>query len=300
VHLLARKFADLKRLRKSDGDNCDRRMKPAAVLTHSTGLVDRCMITAINYWSFERGLSNEHPIRESAIQARAAGFEAIELAIAESGVLSVTSSLADCRRIRADVESIGLRLELIASGMTWGCSPSHPDPNIRCKAIELQKAALQRVAWLGCTSMLFIPGAVCIPSDRNYPFVPYEDAIRWAREATQILVKTAESVKVELCIENVWNGMFYSPLEYRDFIDSFASTAVRAYLDVGNCMGQHQYPPHWVQILDSRIGRVHLKDFKRAIGNLDGFCDLLGGTSLGRRRWQRCEQPAIKGRLPRK
>jgi L-ribulose-5-phosphate 3-epimerase len=235
------------------------------------------MISAINYWSFERGLSNEHSIRDAAAQAREAGFEAIELAIGESGVLSVASSLDDCRRIRADVESFGLRLESVASGMTWGCSPSHPDPNIRRRAIELQAAALEHVAWLGCTSMLFIPGAVCIPWDSSYPFVPYEDAIRWAREATQILLKTAQRVKVELCIENVWNGMFYSPLEYRDFIDSFDSALVRAYLDVGNCMGQHQHPPHWIQILGSRIGRVHFKDFRRAVGNLDGFCDLLEG-----------------------
>jgi L-ribulose-5-phosphate 3-epimerase len=71
--------------------------------------------------------------------------------------------------------------------------------------------------------------------------------------------------------------MFYSPLEYRDFIDSFASTRVRAYFDVGNCMGQHQFPPHWIQILGSRIARVHFKDFRRGIGNLDGFCDLLEG-----------------------
>jgi L-ribulose-5-phosphate 3-epimerase len=148
---------------------------------------------------------------------------------------------------------------------------------VRRRAIELQEIALQRVAWLGCASMLFIPGAVCIPWDSSYAFVPYEDAIRWAREATGVLVNAAERLKVELCIENVWNGMFYSPLEYREFIDSFSSAAVGAYFDVGNCMGQHQYPPHWIQLLGPRIRRVHLKDFKRAVGNLDGFCDLLEG-----------------------
>ena len=138
------------------------------------------MITAINYWSFERGLSNEHDIRQAAAQAREAGFQAIELAIAETGVLSVNSTSEDCRRIRSEVESCGLKLESVASGMTWGCSPSHPDANIRRQAIELGAAALERTSWLGCTSMLFIPGAVSIPWDSSYPFVPYEDAIRWA------------------------------------------------------------------------------------------------------------------------
>ena len=180
-------------------------------------------------------------------------------------------------RIRECIDSYGLRLDSIASGMTWACSPSHPDERVRRKAIELHEAALRRAAWLGCAAMLFIPGAVSIPWDASYPYVPYEQAIGWAREATQSLLKTADSLHVELCIENVWNGMFYSPAEYRDFLDSFGSPAVGAYFDVGNCMGQHQYPPHWIEMLGPRIKRVHFKDFKRAIGTLDGFCDLQEG-----------------------
>lgn len=147
---------------------------------------------------------------EAATHAREAGFEAIELAIGVTGVLSVTSTEGDCRRIRREIDSIGLRLESIASGMTWECSPSHPEARIRRKAVELHEAALPRVARLGCRSMLFIPGAVCIPWDDRYPFVPFEDAVRWAREATQTLVRTAERLRVDLCIENVWKGMFYS------------------------------------------------------------------------------------------
>ena len=235
------------------------------------------MIKAINYWSFERGLSNDHPVREAAAQAKAAGFDAIELAIAEAGVLSVDSSQEDCRKLRKDVESAGIALQTLASGMSWGCSPTHLDPAVRRKSIALHEAAIQRAAWLGCQSMLFVPGAVSIPWDASYGFVPYEDAFRWAKDATQALAKLAERLKVELCVENVWNGLFYSPLEYRDFVDSIGSQWVGAYFDVGNCMGQHQYPPHWIQILGKRIKRIHIKDFKRSVGNLDGFCDLLEG-----------------------
>jgi len=235
------------------------------------------MITAINYWSFEHGLENEHPIEAAARQAAAAGFEAIELAIAPSGVLSVTSSLEDCRKVRRIVEAAGLRLESLCSAMTWSHSPSSPHPEIRRQSVELHQAALQRAAWLGCSSLLFIPGAVSIPWDSRYSFVPYEDAYLWAQSATRELAAVAELLKVELCIENVWNGLFYSPLEYRDFIDSIGMPSVGAYFDTGNCMGQHQYPPHWIIMLGSRIKRVHFKDFKRSIGNLDGFCDLLEG-----------------------
>lgn len=235
------------------------------------------MISAINYWSFEHALENEAPIHEVCALAHEAGFEAIELGIAETGVLTVTSTQAECAKIREEVASVGLRMESLASGMTWGCSPSHPNPAIRRRAVELNEAALQRAAWLGCKSLLFIPGAVAIPWDPGYGFVHYERAVEWAREATRDLAITAERVGVELCIENVWNGLFYSPLEYRDFIDSSDSPAIGAYFDVGNCMGQHQYPPHWIEILGPRIKRVHLKDFQRSVGTLDGFCDLLEG-----------------------
>jgi len=235
------------------------------------------MISAINYWSFEHALENEAPLDEVCAIAREAGFQAIELGIAETGVLTVSSTQAECTKIRDEVESFGLRMESLASGMTWGCSPSHPDLAIRRRAIELNEAALERAAWLGCKSLLFIPGAVAIPWDPGYGFVRYERAVEWAREATKALAITAERVGVELCIENVWNGLFYSPLEYRDFIDSIGSSSVGAYFDVGNCMGQHQYPPHWIEILGPRIKRVHLKDFQRSVGTLDGFCDLLEG-----------------------
>src|SRR5262245_17415880 len=118
------------------------------------------MISAINYWSFEYGLTNDHPIADASRQARAAGLQALELAIGETGVLSVVSSQDDCHRIRREVEAADLQMESIASSMSWGCSPSHPDAAVRRRAVELHEAALQRVAWLGCRSLLFIPGAV--------------------------------------------------------------------------------------------------------------------------------------------
>jgi L-ribulose-5-phosphate 3-epimerase len=91
------------------------------------------------------------------------------------------------------------------------------------------------------------------------------------------LAQVAEDHFVELCLENVWNGMFYSPIEFASFIDSIGSQWVGSYFDVGNVLGYHQHPPHWIEILGPRIWRVHIKDFKKSVGNLSGFCDLLEG-----------------------
>jgi L-ribulose-5-phosphate 3-epimerase len=182
-----------------------------------------------------------------------------------------------CERYGAAVRSQGLAVETLASGMSWAVCPSDPDPAVCRKAIDLHKAALQRAAWLGCDAMLFVPGAVKIVWEPGYGPVRYDQAVEWAREAVAALLPVADAVGVDLCVENVWNGLFYSPLELASFIDSFDHPRLGVYFDVGNVLGYHQYPPHWIEILGQRIRRVHIKDFKCEVGTLAGFCDLLEG-----------------------
>ncbi|MCK5000324.1 MAG: sugar phosphate isomerase/epimerase, partial [Anaerohalosphaera sp.] len=73
----------------------------------------------------------------------------------------------------------------------------------------------------------------------------------------------------------VWNKFLLSPLEMRDFIDSFGSDMVGSYFDAGNVL-LTGYPEHWISILGSRIKRVHVKDFKN-VGTVEGFVDMLEG-----------------------
>ena len=99
------------------------------------------------------------------------------------------------------------------------------------------------------------------------------------RDALNQLLPIAEDLDVDLCMENVWNGFFYSPIELRDFVDSFTSDKLGVYLDIGNLIGYQQYPPHWIELLNSRIKRVQVKDFQE---NFDwtgsfSFCDLGAG-----------------------
>ncbi len=235
------------------------------------------MIKCISYWSVAGGLDNTRPPEEAMDEAKAAGFGGIELAVAEKGVLTPQTDEATCVRYRDAAKSKGIALETLASGMSWGCSPTSPDAATRKRAIELHRGALQRAAWIGAKAMLFVPGAINIPWVAGFKPVKYDDAVKWAGEAVGELLTTAESVGVDLCIENVWNGMFYSPLELSSFIDQFKSPRVGVYFDIGNVLGYHQYPPHWIEILGSRIRRVHIKDFKSSVGNLSGFCDLLEG-----------------------
>jgi L-ribulose-5-phosphate 3-epimerase len=235
------------------------------------------MKLCISYWSVEGGLANTRPIEDAMKEAKDAGFDGIELACGTEGVISTSTDQKTCESYRKLAEKIGVVVETLAAGLSWGCSPTDNDPQTRKKSIQLHGDALQRAAWLGCKSMLMVPGAVTIPWEPKYGPVKYDDAVKWATEAAKQLAPVAEKVGVELCLENVWNGMFYSPLEFASFIDSIGSSMVGCYFDVGNVLGYHQYPPHWIEILGKRIRRVHIKDFKKSVGTLAGFCDLLDG-----------------------
>jgi L-ribulose-5-phosphate 3-epimerase len=236
------------------------------------------MDLCISYWSIKGGLENERPVEEAILEAKSAGFDGLELAIGTSGVITPETDQKTMKSYRALGEKHGIKLETFACALTWQYSPTHPDPEIRRKAIQVHAAALQRAAWLGAKAMLMIPGAVKIPWDESYQPVRYDAAVNWAREAVLELVEVAQRVGVDLCVENVWNGMFYSPLEFTQFIDSIGTTDhLGVYFDVGNVLGYHQYPPHWIELLGKRILRVHIKDFKNSVGNITGFCDLLAG-----------------------
>jgi len=60
------------------------------------------------------------------------------------------------------------------------------------------------------------------------------------------------------------------------YVDSFASPLVGVYFDIGNVLGYHQSPPHWIHHLGKRIKRVHVKDFKHTFdwNGTYSFCDL--------------------------
>lgn len=235
------------------------------------------MLKAISYWSMPGGGEGTCTVKDAFALAKGAGFEALELCIGLEGVLTPETSQETCCEYRKIAEDSGLALQTLASGMSWAVCPTHPDEKIRKKSIDLHKRALQRAAWLGCDAMLFVPGAVMIPWEPGFKPVRYDIAVEWAHQAVTELGHTASELGVTLAVENVWNGLFYSPLEFAAFIDRFQNPAIGIYFDIGNILNHQQWPPHWIELLGKRICRVHLKDFQLANGTLAGFCDLLAG-----------------------
>ena len=235
------------------------------------------MIKGISYLSFENGLSNNESIDSALSQTKSNGFDALELSVSSEGVINTNSTKPECEIIRKKIDDSGIFVDSIATGMSWSDSLTSDDESIRKKSISLHQDAIQVANYLECKALLFVPGVVKSPISPE--IVRYDRALERLREAINQMLPIAEDLNVDLCMENVWNGFFYSPIELRDFVDSFDSSRLGVYLDIGNLIGYQQYPPHWVELLNSRIKRVQIKDFQE---NFDwtgsfSFCDIGAG-----------------------
>jgi len=230
------------------------------------------MKKSINIWSFP----GDWDFKRKLSVAREAGFEGFEPELAESGPIHLGSSADELAAAKMLVENYGLALSGLATGLYWGANAASDDPTTRQRAAEILHRQIELAAALGIDTVLVVPGAVGVDFIPNAEIVPYDSAYERARAFIQNALPAAERHRVCIGIENVWNKFLLSPLEMRDFIDSFHSEWVGCYLDVGNALATG-YPEHWIRILGRRIKRVHFKDYRRAVGSVAGFVDLLSG-----------------------
>jgi len=235
------------------------------------------MKKGINYWAFnpESDGTMVDPVKALKI-AKDLGYDCFELTVEKKGLISLSTTREEAERVREKAGSIGIELITLASGLAWSDSPTHPDPAVREKAVKDYKKILEIASWLGCETILYLPGMVSAMFIHDFIPQPYDKVDKWAKESLKKVLVTAENFGIKIGVENVWNRYLLSPLEMRDFIDCFDSPLVGSYFDVGNVM-LYGHPEHWIEILGKRIFAVHLKDFRVAVGNLDGFVDLLSG-----------------------
>jgi len=236
------------------------------------------MKKSISYWSFAEKLTNGSNVslKDCMELAKKAGFEAIELAVAEKGELSLDSSREGVKKIVQAAREVGIELSSLATGLFWDYSLSSSDDKVRDKAKRIVEKMLELAFYLGVDTVLVVPGAVDIFFKPEAEVVPYDVAYQRSLESLRECVPTAERYKVNIGVENVWNNFLLSPLEMRDFVDKLGSNYLGVYFDVGNIL-LTGYPEQWIRILGRRIKKVHIKDFKVSVGNINGFCDLLEG-----------------------
>lgn len=230
------------------------------------------MKKSISVWSFPF----DWPLERKLALARNAGFSGFEIDLTENGPVGLTSSDADLAAVRRQFDAAGLVPSGLASGLYWGANAASADPAVRARAEQILRAQIRCAERLGIDAILVVPGAVGVDFIPGAEVVPYADAYDRALDFVRRLAPVAAAANVSLCIENVWNKFLLSPLEFRGFVDAVGSPAVGAYFDAGNTL-LTGYPEHWIDVLGPRIRRVHFKDYRRAVGSVDGFCDLLSG-----------------------
>jgi len=232
------------------------------------------MKKSINYWACPGGGDGSKSISEFLHEAKAAGFEAVELCCGESGELSLDSTEAAVRAIADQARETGIDIASVASGLLWKYSLTSADASVRERAIGIVRKGLEVAAWARTDALLVVPGVVA--SGLASEAVQYDLAYERSLAAMKDLAPLAEELKVHIAIENVWNGFLLSPMEMAEFVDRTGSDYVGVYFDVGNVLNTGR-PEHWIRILGDRIRRIHVKDFKVSVGNLGGFVDLLSG-----------------------
>ena len=216
------------------------------------------------------------PLEKIFGEAAEIGFDGVELWLTEDGAVSLTSTREDMERVKELARKHGIELYSLASGLYWQYSLTDEDSAVREKAKGIVRKQLELAHALGCDTILVVPGCVGADFLPESKVVDYEAAYARAAEWLWELKPYAEELQVSIGIENVWNKFLLSPLEMRDLIDRADSRYVGAYLDIGNVLN-FGYPQQWVRILGKRICKVHLKDFSREVGNLNGFVELLEG-----------------------
>ncbi|MBL8064494.1 MAG: sugar phosphate isomerase/epimerase [Chthonomonadaceae bacterium] len=232
---------------------------------------------ALNYWSCPGGLEGTLSVPEFFRLAKSCGFSAVEVAVGAPGsAIGTDSTESQCHQILDEARSAGVDVLSVASGLYWGRNLGSATENERKGALEDLCAMLRITGWLKAKTLLTIPGAVDVFFMPERPSQPYSFVWEHAAEGIRAALPTAAECGVRMGIENVWNKFLLSSHETAQFIDQFESPWVGAYVDVANLL-PFGHAEDWIRHLGHRIVGVHFKDFRRAVGNAEGFVDLLEG-----------------------
>jgi hexulose-6-phosphate isomerase len=194
----------------------------------------------VNRWCFPAAW----PIRTCLAVARRAGFDGVELvmgdpaASAQDAPAGPMAHLAsplgylgihpyptpelhpdatpdEVRALGEEVRAHGLAVPSVTTAL-WVRHPlTAADEAERARGTELYRTALRFAGLLGAETVQLVPGLV-------QPGSRYDDALAHARDGIAALLPDAERHGVTLAVENVWNQMLQSPLEFRDFVDAWS------------------------------------------------------------------------------
>ena len=157
----------------------------------------------------------------------------------------------------------GIELPSMVNKDHWKMPLTDPDPEVRKKIIQSVAQSLQEVKDFGGDTVLVVPGVV---NEK----VSYEQAYITALDSIRLLIPYAEKTGMQIALENVWNNFLLSPLEAKRFIDEINHPLVGWYFDMGNIL-RYGWPEQWIKTLNSRIMKLHIKEYSRELMNKKGL-----------------------------
>jgi L-ribulose-5-phosphate 3-epimerase len=160
-------------------------------------------------------------------------------------------------------EKAGIELPSVVNKDHWQKPLSDPDPEVRKQCIHSVARSLQEAKEFGGDTVLVVPGVV---NEK----LSYEQAYVTAMNSIRELIPYAEKTGIQIALENVWNNFLISPVEARRFVDEINHPLVGWYFDVGNII-RYGWPEHWIKTLNSRIMKLHVKEFSRKVMNDEGL-----------------------------
>ncbi|HVF09411.1 MAG TPA: sugar phosphate isomerase/epimerase family protein [Abditibacteriaceae bacterium] len=178
--------------------------------------------------------------------AAQAGFDGIEV--------HGTDSADELKRAKAAADAAGLQIPSIMASTHWAHPLSSADAATRQRTVDSMIFTMENAHLVSADTVLLVPGVVDEATS-------YEDAYARSQAEIKNLAPVAEKHNVTIAIENVWNKLLLSPLEFKRYIEEIGSPNVKAYFDCGNIL-TYGYPHHWIRTLGPLLHRVHVKDFR--------------------------------------
>lgn len=198
----------------------------------------------------------EWTLQELITHSQDAGYEALELIIADEGIVNLGSSPAELSAVADAIRGAGIEVASVCPAFRGAPKDlMTADDDVRRASIETVKRCVDIAAGLGADTVLLTLGS--LPAS-----LYYSEAYANALQAMHRLAPHAEQAGVNLAIEYVWNWFLLSPMEFARFCDECASPRIGFYFDPGN-MTITGHAEHWARICGPYIQKVHMKDFRR-------------------------------------
>ncbi len=229
------------------------------------------MKKSINAWSIPGDVSFEKMFADLS----SAGFDGVELNLDAENYSSHSLSLSTDDKALSEILSLSKKYNLPISSISTSMYGPETLGSDDKEGRELGKTILRKQLYLAkalnADGILVVPGG--ITPNRSIKKA-YENVYTTFNE----MKSEIESGDVFVGVENVWNNFFISPTDMANFIDTLNIKNLGAYFDVGNVL-IFSYPEYWIEILGSRIGKIHVKDFLKSSTNAGTFVNLLEGSA---------------------